>query len=160
MRVLGETISHTGYIIMIFQIFVSRWAEKFPAMPTFLFGLFMSAAGFVVLGLAKISAPVLVFLGIFLFAIGEMVSSPRIQEYITWLAPKEKAGLYMGTNFLATGIGGFLSGMMYTSWLYSHFEKIHHTEYIWVVLAGHLILCAIAILVFTYFAGHFKEQES
>jgi len=27
-RILGETISHTGYIIMIFQVFVSRFFEK------------------------------------------------------------------------------------------------------------------------------------
>ena len=38
-RVLGETISHTGYIIMILQIFVSRSVEKFKAMPAFMFGL-------------------------------------------------------------------------------------------------------------------------
>ena len=53
-----------------------------------------------------VSAAPLVFLGIFLFAVGEMIASPRIQEYITWIAPKEKAGLYMGSNFLAVGIGG------------------------------------------------------
>ena len=34
------------------------------------------------------------FLGILFVAIGEMVSSPRIQEYITWIAPKEKAGMF------------------------------------------------------------------
>jgi dipeptide/tripeptide permease len=43
-RVLGETISHTGYIIMILQIFVSRFFEKLPAMPSFLFGLFVSVS--------------------------------------------------------------------------------------------------------------------
>jgi proton-dependent oligopeptide transporter, POT family len=68
-----------------------------------------------------ISVPAFVFLGIFLFAIGEMITSPRIQEYITWIAPKEKAGLYMGSNFLATGIGGFTSGITYTS-LYGYFS--------------------------------------
>ena len=66
-RVLGETISHTGYIIMILQIFVSRFAEKARAMPTFMLGLFVAAAGMVVLGLAYTGAASLVFLGIFLF---------------------------------------------------------------------------------------------
>ena len=51
-----------------------------------------------------------------------MISSPRIQEYITWIAPKEKAGLYMGSNFLATGIGGVTSGVIYTT-LYGYFQK-------------------------------------
>ncbi|RPJ43793.1 MAG: MFS transporter, partial [Candidatus Latescibacterota bacterium] len=102
-RILGETISHTGYIIMILQIFVSRLFERFKPIPSFLAGFVLSAAGFVVLGLASSGHATLVFLGIFLFAFGEMISSPRIQEYITWIAPKEKAGLYMGSNFLAVG---------------------------------------------------------
>ena len=40
-RILGETISHTGWIIMIFQIFVSRVAEQFRAMPVFMIGLLL-----------------------------------------------------------------------------------------------------------------------
>ncbi len=157
-RILGETVAHTGYIIMFCQIFVSRWAEKFRAMPTFLLGLFMSATGFIVLGIAKISAPALIFLGIFLFAIGEMISSPRIQEYITWIAPKEKAGLYMGTNFLATGLGGALSGVTYTS-LYGYFQNIDHPEYIWYSLAAHFVIGIIVIFIFTKMLGEFKELD-
>jgi dipeptide/tripeptide permease len=110
-RVLGETISHTGYIIMIFQFLVSRAFEQSKPIPTFLLALVIMTAGFGVIGYAGISIPAFVFLGIFLFAVGEMISSPRIQEYITWLAPKEKAGLYMGMNSLALMLGGSLSGV-------------------------------------------------
>lgn len=157
-RVLGETIAHTGWIIMIFQVIVSRVAEKFSAMPSFLLGLLISAAGFVVLGYANISAAALVFLGIFLFAVGEMISSPRIQEYITWIAPKEKAGLYMGSNFLAVAIGGALSGRSYTS-LYGYFRGMDHPEYVWYVLAAHLIVGIAVLMLFMKVAGQFKEQE-
>jgi len=157
-RILGETISHTGYIIMIFQVFVSRIFERFKALPSFLFGLFMSALGFLVIGYARISAAAFIFLGIFLFAVGEMISSPRIQEYITWIAPKEKAGLYMGSNFLALMIGAALSGVTYTT-LYGHFRNLNHPEYIWYMLAGHLILGVIVLFAFTKIWGEFKEQE-
>ena len=157
-RVLGETIAHTGWIIMIFQVFVSRVSEKFAALPSFLVGLLISAVGFVVLGYANISAAALVFLGIFLFAVGEMISSPRIQEYITWIAPKEKAGLYMGSNFLAVAIGGALSGRTYTS-LFGYFRGINHPEYVWYVLAVHLIVGIAALLLFMRLAGQFKEQD-
>ncbi len=159
-EVLGETISHTGWVIMIFQVFISFIFERFKTIPSFIFGLFIAACGFVLISIARITNPAWVFLGIFMFAIGEMITSPRIQEYITWLAPKEKAGLYMGSNFLAVGIGGFLSGMIYTTGFYSYFERINHTEYVWMVLAAHVILGMITILLFTYFAGHFKEQQS
>ncbi len=87
------TIAHTGYIILVFQIFISKFFEKKAAIPSFLLGLFIAATGFVLLGLSATYAPGLVFLGVFLFAVGEMISSPRIQEYIMWIAPKEKAGL-------------------------------------------------------------------
>lgn len=157
-RILGETISHTGYIIMIFQVLVSSVVTRFKAIPAFLAGLFIMAMGFVVLGYAAVGAATLVFLGIFFFAIGEMITSPRIQEYITWIAPKEKAGLYMGANFLGTGIGGFTSGFIYTS-LYGYFQRQGHPEYVWYALAAHLIVGIAALLIFTRTAGEFRERE-
>lgn len=157
-RILGETVSHTGYIIMIFQIFVSRISEKFKAIPTFNFGLFIAAIGLILLGYARVSVVEYAFLGILLFAVGEMITSPRIQEYITWIAPKEKAGLYMGTNFLAVGLGGALSGVTYTS-VYGYFRDMGSPEYVWYVLAGNLLLAIIAIYTFIKIAGEFKELE-
>ena len=157
-KVLGETISHTGYVIVFLQVFVSRFFEKFPPIPSFLTGLFVSAIGFVVLGLANVVSPALVFLGIFLFAVGEMISSPRIQEYITWIAPKEKAGLYMGSNFLAVGVGAF-SGMIYTP-LYGHFADAGRPQLVWYVLAGHLVVSILVMALFQRLAGGFQQQES
>ena len=157
-KLLGETIAHTGYIIMIFQIFISRIFEKFKAIPSFNLGLFVAATGMFTIGYAYLSVPEFVFLGIFLFALGEMISSPRIQEYILWLAPKEKAGLYMGTNFLATGLGGALSGVTYTV-LYGYFRENGNPEFIWFCLAGNFILGIISIYVFTKTAGEFKEMK-
>ena len=157
-RLLGETIAHTGYIIMIFQIFISRIFEKFKAIPSFNFGLFVAALGMFTIGYAYLSSSEFIFLGIFLFAVGEMISSPRIQEYIMWLAPKEKAGLYMGTNFLATGLGGALSGVTYTS-LYGYFRDTGNPEFIWFCLAGNFILGIISMYIFIKIAGEFKELE-
>ena len=157
-RLLGETISHTGYIIMIFQIGVSRVFEKRPPLISFNIGLAILAVGFAIIGYATIAPAALVFLGIFFVAIGEMISSPRIQEYITWIAPKEKAGLYMGTNFLAIGLGGALSGVVYTS-LYGYFRDAGNPEYVWYTLAVHMILGIVAIMLFTRSAGEFTELE-
>jgi proton-dependent oligopeptide transporter, POT family len=159
-RVLGEAISHTGYIIMILQVAVSRFFEKRAALPSFMLGLTVAAAGFVLIGQARVSAAPLLFPGILLFSIGEMMASPRIQEYITWLAPKEKAGLYMGSNFLATGIGGALSGVVYTSWLYGWLRDLGRPEAVWYLLAGHLLVGVAVIAVFVRVAGEFKEQEA
>ncbi|MFB6318112.1 MFS transporter [Saccharicrinis sp. FJH54] len=152
----AESISHTGYIIIVFQLLISSLFEKRPAIPSFLLGLFIAAAGFVVLGYSVTSVPSLVFVGVFLFAIGEMISSPRIQEYIMWIAPKEKAGLYMGTNFLATAIGALLSGL-YTG-LLGRFEEAGDPQMIMYTLAVHAIIGIIAIWIFTKTLGEFKER--
>jgi dipeptide/tripeptide permease len=157
-RILGETIAHTGWIIMVLQVFVSRIVEKWPAMPSFLWGVFVSAVGFAIIGSAKVGAPALVLLGIFFFALGEMMASPRIQEYITWIAPKEKAGLYMGTNFLAVCIGGLTSGA-YT-WLYGRVRDAGHPDYVWYIMAVHFLLAILVLTIFMRVAGEFREQEA
>ncbi|MEJ2400779.1 MAG: hypothetical protein P8Y52_05230, partial [Xanthomonadales bacterium] len=128
-------------------------------MPVFMVGLALIAAGFVVIGYANMSAPAIIFLGIMIFAVGEMAASPRIQEYITWIAPKEKAGMYMGMNFLSVMIGAAFSGVTYTS-LYGYFEGLGHPEYVWYVLATHTVLGVVALQVFSRTAGEFQEQES
>jgi MFS family permease len=155
-RLNAEAISHTGYIIIVFQLLISRIFEKRPAIPSFMIGLLIAASGFVVLGLSVTSINGLVFLGVFLFAIGEMISSPRIQEYIMWIAPKEKAGLYMGTNFLAVFVGATLSGI-YT-WLMGIYEASGHPEYIMYTLTVHTLLGILAIYLFIRKAGGFEER--
>lgn len=158
-HILGETISHTGWIIMIFQVFVSYAFERFRAMGSFLFGLGVAGVGLAIIGLGAVSAPSLVFLGIALFAIGEMITSPRIQEYITWIAPKEKAGLYMGSNFLATMIGGFASGFTYTI-LYGRFNSAGHPEWVWYALGAHSFAAILVLWLFVRFRGEFSQQSS
>ena len=157
-RVLGEPVAQTGWVIMVFQLLVSRAFMKIPAMPSFMVGLATAGVGLLIVGLAYSTAPALVLLGIFLFATGEMISSPRIQEYITWIAPKEKAGLYMGSNFLAVMIGGFSSGL-YTS-LYGRLAKAGHPELVWYIMAANLILGVAVFWGFIRIAGGFGEQES
>ncbi|WP_159517749.1 MFS transporter [Sunxiuqinia indica] len=155
-RINAEAISHTGYIIIVFQLAISRIFEKRGAISSFLFGLVVAASGFVVLGLSVTMASGLVFLGVFLFAVGEMISAPRIQEYIMWIAPKEKAGLYMGTNFLATFIGAVLSGL-YT-WLMGIYEASGHPEYIMYTLTVHILIGLLAIYLFIRRVGEFQER--
>ena len=159
-RVLGETISQTGWVIMLFQVPVAWLFERFRPIPSFISGLLILGAGFGLLALAGFSNPAWVFPGILLFAVGEMISSPRIQEYIAWIAPKDKAGLYMGSNFLAIGLGGFLSGIIYTSRIYSHFENTGNPEYVWLILGVHILTGVVVMLLFSRFAGQFKQQES
>ncbi len=158
-RVLGETISHTGWIIMLLQLFDLQGLREASAPCRPSCSVWLSpVAGSPSSGWPRLGASALVFLGILLFALGEMICSPRIQEYITWIAPKEKAGLYMGSNFLATAIGGALSGVVYTRGLWGFFERSGHPEWTWYVMGLHAMLAALVFWVFVKFAGEFKQQ--
>jgi len=59
----------------------------------------------------------LILLGILVFSLGEMASSPKFTEYVGRIAPDDKKALYMGTSFLPVAAGhqlaGWLSGDVY-----------------------------------------------
>jgi len=64
----------------------------------------------------------------------------------------------MGSNFLAVMIGAALSGI-YTS-IHGYFEKGGHPEYVWYVMAGHLLIAAVVFWAFIRLAGEFGEQKA
>ena len=59
---------------------------------------------------------------------------------------------------LAVGIGGFTSGVTYTT-LSGHFIDTGNPGHVWYVLAAHLILAIVVMMVFRRLAGDFTEQE-
>jgi MFS family permease len=156
-KIAGESIAHTGYVILILQLLVSRISEHFKALPSIIFGLIVTAAGMAVLGFAFFMNPLFLFLGILIFAVGEMISSPRFDEYITYLAPKEKAGMYMGLVTASVAIGAF-SGPTYTR-LYGYLEKLGHPDYVWYILAAHLALGMIVLAIYVRLTGGFTEVD-
>ncbi|HFB62272.1 MAG TPA: MFS transporter [Bacteroidetes bacterium] len=105
-----------GFII-IFQILISSLVMRFKPVSAIISGIMVVSVG---IGLAfATSNGFYVILGIFIFAIGEMASSPKFTEYIGRIAPKNKEALYMGTSFLPVAVGnklaGWFSGPVYQS---------------------------------------------
>lgn len=103
--------------IIFFQLMVSGVTMKFKPLNSMMGGILVCAAG---VGLSFLTMnPFFVLLGIFIFALGEMASSPKFTEYIGKIAPKDKIALYMGCSFLPVAAGnlfaGYLSGAIYES---------------------------------------------
>jgi hypothetical protein len=77
----------------------------------------VSVAAFVGAGATPIG--LIVALAIFVFAIGEMMCSPKFSEYIGLTAPPDKKALYMGYSNIpfavGWGLGNFISGFLYES---------------------------------------------
>ena len=97
-----------GFIIL-FQILISSLVMRFKPVNAIISGIVVVSIG---IGLSfSTSNGFYVILGIFIFSIGEMASSPKFTEYIGRIAPKNKEALYMGTSFLPVAVGNFLAGI-------------------------------------------------
>ncbi|MBC8490317.1 MAG: MFS transporter [Bacteroidetes bacterium] len=101
--------------IIIFQVIVSSILTNVKPVKSMIVGLIVVAVG---MGqMAFYVSGWYILMGLVILAFGEMASSPRIQEYISRIAPKEKVALYMGYSFLPLAggnlLGGLLSGKLY-----------------------------------------------
>lgn len=110
-----KIIALDAFLIVIFQIVVSTIISRFKAMHSMTVGIIVNTIG---LSLAVMTRnPFFLLSSILIFSVGEMIFSPKILEYIGKIAPKDKAALYMGTQFLPIAfgnfIGGFISGGVY-----------------------------------------------
>ncbi len=125
--IFGTTENGTGIIrpemilnipaltIIIFQVFMSNRLKNIHPVKSMIFGISIIAVGFFIFSYSTLGT--LLVAGIVILAFGEMASSPRIQEYISRIAPKDKVALYMGYSFLPVAggniFGGLLSGSLY-----------------------------------------------
>lgn len=108
-------INIPAFFIILFQLLMSSLVKNTSPVRSMVVGIFV-----VVVGLGQMYYHIngwYVALSLIILAFGEMASSPRIQEYISTIAPRDKVGLYMGYSFLPMAggnvLGGLLSGQLY-----------------------------------------------
>ncbi len=104
--------SLASFFIILFQLIISSVTARFRPLNSITTGIFILAIG---LGMMFANLnPWIIILGVLIFGIGEMASSPKIQEYLGTIAPADRKALYMGTSFLPVALGhlgaGWLSG--------------------------------------------------
>lgn len=112
-RITPVTISSmASFFIILLQLVISTITARLRPLNSITTGFIVFA-----FGLAMMFAnanPWIIVLGVLIFAIGEMASSPRIQEYLGSIAPADRKALYMGTAFLPIAVGhlgaGWISG--------------------------------------------------
>ena len=110
-------INIPAFTIILFQVIISNKLSKIKPIRTMIVGILVVALAF--LQMRYYISGWFFALSLVTLAFGEMASSPRIQEYISSIAPKEKVALYMGYSFLPLAggnlLGGLLSGKLYGS---------------------------------------------
>jgi len=107
--------SMDAFFIIVFQIAVSAFVMRFRPLNAMMGGIFVLAGG---LGMMfSFQNGWLILLGLLIFGLGEMGSSPKYTEYVGSIAPPDKKALYMGSSFLPIALGhqiaGFISGAPY-----------------------------------------------
>ena len=96
--------------IVLLQIVVSTIVMKYKPLNAMIVGLLVCSIGISLTLLTQNGF--FLILAIFIFAVGEMSSSPKTSEYIARIAPKNKVGLYMGCSFLPYAGGNFFAGQI------------------------------------------------
>jgi proton-dependent oligopeptide transporter, POT family len=118
-----KIIAMDAMFIILFQVIVSSFVMRFRPLRSMTFGILINSLGLTLSVLTR--NPFFTLLSILIFSFGEMAFSPKILEYISRISPKEKAGLYMGTQFLPMALGNFLGGFIAGGVFDSLADKYH-----------------------------------
>jgi MFS family permease len=110
-------INANAGLIVLAVIFVSYLVRKMRRVTSIFWGIIISSTGLMMAGYT--TAGVFCLLGILVFSVGEMMSSPKMNEYLGVIAPPGKKGLYMGYANIPQGIGwavgSLFAGQLYDS---------------------------------------------
>ncbi len=125
-------------MIVCFQLLITRLVKRWLPVKTIMIGAIVVTLGMLinilppllfadpsqkaaVLGLSLPLAGIFILISIASMAVGEMMASPRIYEYIGAIAPKGQEGLYMGYTSLpialASIVGGPIGGRLFERYI-------------------------------------------
>ncbi|MEG1260881.1 MAG: MFS transporter [Akkermansia sp.] len=141
LMVWGMAISAFSLVLMVLPI---EWFLAVPGVPT------LSQAFFFV-----------IVTQILMFALGELLFSPRFTEYVASVAPKDKVASYMALSalpmFIAKPINGFLSGILISLFCYDGIRAKIDTsnitygdspQFMWLIYFIMAALSPICIILF------------
>jgi dipeptide/tripeptide permease len=101
--------------IVLLMIPISLLASRFKPLSAICLGILISVLGTLIFGTTPLGW--LCVGGIFVFALGEMLASPRTNDYFASIAPADQKGLYLGysnvSNAIGWGIGSAIGGVLY-----------------------------------------------
>jgi MFS family permease len=114
-KTYGILISINGAMIVLFELLLIAWTQKFPPQPMIAIGYGLTGLGLAMTGLAT-GIPMLV-VTVLIWTLGEMIYAPVTGAFVTGLAPERMRGRYMGLWHLTFSLG-MLIGPVTGTWLY------------------------------------------
>lgn len=132
--------------IVIFQVLVSWAIARWKPFNTMVVGTIIAAIGIGMSAWLHSGWPIVV--AIVVFAFGEMMASPKSQEYIGRIAPEDKKALYMGYYFVAIALGNLFGGLM-SGQLYGKLARdLHRPDIMWVIFGIVGLVTALALILY------------
>ncbi len=108
-------INANAGLIVLFVVFVTWLVARMRRVHSILLGIIISSIGLIAAGFTM--SGYLCIMGILCFSIGEMLSSPKMNEYLGVIAPDGEKALYMGYANIPLAIGwafgSLLGGSIY-----------------------------------------------
>jgi POT family proton-dependent oligopeptide transporter len=108
-------INANAGLIILCVVWVSHLVARMRRVHSIFLGITISSAGLIAAGFSM--SGYLCILGILCFSVGEMLASPKMNDYLGVIAPEGQKALYMGYANMPTAIGwaygSLLGGQVY-----------------------------------------------
>ncbi|SHE54748.1 Dipeptide/tripeptide permease [Microbulbifer donghaiensis] len=108
--------------ILILQIVISKRCQGRPVLPLLIGGSLLLSVSFLWIGFGPVLGGAGVIVAVLLFSLGEMIASPKSQEYVAEVMPRDRAAMFMGYYFLSMALGFLLAGFL-SGWGYGTLAK-------------------------------------
>ncbi|MBN2357364.1 MFS transporter [candidate division KSB1 bacterium] len=161
-------------MIVCFQLLITKFSKKYTPLVSMMMGVGVTVVGMTLniipwlvntdaAAPISLGAVVLPFAGIVMFlslasmAVGEMLASPRVYEYIGAIAPKGQEGLYLGyANLplaLGTIVGAPIGGILFTEFVQkpAALNQPVHTTTMWLLVASMGVVSFIGLYLYDRF---------
>jgi POT family proton-dependent oligopeptide transporter len=158
-------------MIVCFQLLITRLVKRWLPIRTIMLGAVVMTVGMLVmalpsllyadpgqktslLGLSLPIAGIFMIVSIAAMAVGEMMASPRVYEYIGAIAPKGQEGLYLGYQSLpialASMIGGPVGGRLFERYIETPFKEGRPVDTVtmWLIIAGIGVASVVGLWIY------------
>jgi hypothetical protein len=130
--------------IVIFQVLISFLIGFWPPLTAMVIGIVISAIGIGMCAFFATGWPIV--LAIIIFAFGEMMASPKSQEYVGRIAPPQKVAMFMGYYFWTVALGNIFGGRLSGELYGSLARDMNRPDIMWIIF-GVLGIVTAVILV-------------
>ncbi len=132
--------------IVLFQVLVSYIIGFYPPLSVMVIGIIVAAVG---IGMsAWLFTGWLIMLSITIFAFGEMIASPKSQEYVGRIAPQQKVAMYMGFYFWTVALGNIFGGRLSGELYGSLARDAGRPDIMWMIFGGIGLLTAVVLVLY------------